>query len=402
MNRFSQCRGWIGLWAVLLATPVNAVTLHQILEAAWTRQPEGQAMQTRQAEYAARRQAVDAWIPSPPSMSIMHKTDQIDRNHGYREWEAELSAPLWMPGDRHRMAMVVDRERAGYTLLQQAARLKLAGELREACWDAQLVRSEWQLAKQKLSEAQQLAQDVARREQVGDLSKVDLQQAQSQVHVAQALVLQAEVAWQQAKLRCQVISGVEGLPEMAEQLATPASFHIDSHPALIAAQAVVATAQAKLAQVRGSQRDNPELALAYAAERDQFGARYDSKVALRIRISFGGDSRNQPRITAANAELIEAQARQALIKHQLESELAIVQVALRQAYALFTLAEQRAKLTNDTLQWQEKAFKLGELDLPGLVRARSGYSDAALALARASIERSRAVSRYNQAAGVLP
>lgn len=395
-------RAWAGLWSALLIAPAGAATLHEAFEAAWLLQPEAQATAARQSELNARRQAADALLPEPPSISLMHKTDQAQRNLGYREWEAEVAAPLWQPGDSRRLTAAIEREQDGFRLAQQANRLKLAGEVREAVWEARLAEAELQFAQRKLAEARQLAQDVARRHKAGEQSKVDLNQAQSLALAADSARLQAEAAAQRARRRLQAMTGLDAEPSSAEPEAAAPARPADIHPAIGAAQAAVLTAQAKLAQVSGNRRDNPELSLAYSSERAESGAPSEGKLAVRIKLPFGGDNRNLPRIAAANAELIEAQARSAQASRQASAELAVAQAELAQAADALALAEQRAALARDTHGWLEKAFRLGELDLPGLIRANADRDDAELSLARARIERGRALSRYNQAAGVLP
>ena len=66
------------------------------------------------------------------------------------------------------------------------------------------------------------------------------------------------------------------------------------------------------------------------------------------------------------------------------------------------LAAERSRLAADTQALLAKAFALGELDLPARLRAENERFDAELALRRSRVEVGRAISRYNQAVGVLP
>jgi cobalt-zinc-cadmium efflux system outer membrane protein len=59
-------------------------------------------------------------------------------------------------------------------------------------------------------------------------------------------------------------------------------------------------------------------------------------------------------------------------------------------------------LASDNLALIEKAFSLGESDLATLLRLRSAAFDAMGSLERQRISRAAAVSRLNQALGVLP
>jgi len=55
-----------------------------------------------------------------------------------REWEAELALPLWLPGERERQGAIVNAERDQYDTALTAAKLKIAGEVRDAYWQARL------------------------------------------------------------------------------------------------------------------------------------------------------------------------------------------------------------------------------------------------------------------------
>jgi cobalt-zinc-cadmium efflux system outer membrane protein len=76
----------------------------------------------------------------------------------------------------------------------------------------------------------------------------------------------------------------------------------------------------------------------------------------------------------------------------------VVDAAERQ----FALAAQSSRLATDNLRLAERAFALGETDLPTLLRVRAASWDADANLERRRFARAGAVSRWNQAIGVLP
>jgi cobalt-zinc-cadmium efflux system outer membrane protein len=162
------------------------------------------------------------------------------------------------------------------------------------------------------------------------------------------------------------------------------------------------TARAKLGQATAATRDAPEIEIGMRRERGAFGEPYANSVIVGIKLPFATEARNQPRITAANAELIEAQAASQLERQKLAAEIDAAQVESEQAHAIEQLAAERFRLAADTQALLAKAFALGELDLPARLRAENERFDAELALTRSRIEVSRAISRYNQAVGVLP
>ena len=75
---------------------------------------------------------------------------------------------------------------------------------------------------------------------------------------------------------------------------------------------------------------------------------------------------------------------------------------LDQARTVLGLTEARYTLATDTQRLLAKAFALGELDLIARLRAENERFEAELQFTRAKLEAARAISRLNQALGVLP
>ena len=66
------------------------------------------------------------------------------------------------------------------------------------------------------------------------------------------------------------------------------------------------------------------------------------------------------------------------------------------------MAQERRQLSAENLRLSEKAFSLGESDLATLLRIRAAAFDAEAFLDRQRVARAAAISRLNQALGVLP
>ncbi len=98
-------------------------------------------------ELDARREAAQAAFPEPPSVRIGNRNDRLNRNQGSNEWEAELALSLWLPGERARRAAVVAAQDDQYGSSLTAAKLRIAGEVREA-YDVSLQAFERICAKQ--------------------------------------------------------------------------------------------------------------------------------------------------------------------------------------------------------------------------------------------------------------
>jgi outer membrane protein, heavy metal efflux system len=387
---------------LLLAPPVWAdATLRDAVERAWERQPAYQVQSARADEFAAKRAAAQALFPEAPSLFVDNRNDRLNRNEGQREWEAGIAMPLWLPGEQGRQAAIVSAERDQYDTALSATKLKVAGDVRDAYWQARLAENELALARRKVEDAAAIAADVDRRVKAGDLARVDLNQAKAAELLARGALAEAEVKVFRARQGFDVLTGLSTLPS-GDETPSAQAVALDDHPLLASLQRAVATARAKLSQATQSLRNNPELELGMRRERNTFGDAYANSIELRFRLPFATDARNRPRITAANAELIEALAAFGVERIRIAAEVEAARRELDQTRAVMQLTETRFTLAADTQRLLAKAFALGELDLVSRLRAENERFESELNFTRATLEAARAVARLNQALGVLP
>jgi len=398
-------RRWLllsGLVAVVLTGfPARSQTLHDALEGAWSRQPAARAAEAREDELAAKRDAAAALFPEPPSVNLGYRTDKANQNAGVRELEGGMSLRLWTPGTRGAARTLAQAESEQFDSDLRAQRWRLAGEVREAFWQARLAATEQELAQRKVGEAVALAADVERRLRAGDLARADLNQARVAEQLARVALAEARTRAYRAAQAFTALTGVKVLPSVTELVAA-ASPEFETHPQLAAAGRAVATARAKLRQATAATRDPPEIEVGLRRERSAFGELYANSVVVGLKLPLSTDARNRPRITAASAELIEADAALMLERQKLATEIDGATAELEQAREIDDLAAERFRLAADTQALFANAFRLGELDLPARLRAENDRFDAERALTRARIEVGRAISRLNQAQGLLP
>jgi outer membrane protein, heavy metal efflux system len=394
---------------ILLGTTQSAIaqtlpTLKDAIEAAWLKQPAARAGEARQEEAAARQRAAGSLFPEPPSLTLAHRTDQLNANQGRREMEAELDFPLWTPGLRGATRGTAATEQALLNEQQRAAKWRVAGEVREAHWAVQLARIEMEIAQRKSEEAAQLRQDVERRTKAGDLARADLNQAAAAEQNARVAQVSANAALARAQSQFTLLTGLMQIDANAEPAAQEAGQQaaIDVHPAVSAALAQMQAARARLAQSQADTRASPTLGLGVTRDRSSFGAAADTTVRVAITIPFSGQVRNAPRNAAANAEAIEAQATLGVERERLLAEVKLARAEAEQAQQVSALLTRRLALAQDTQTLYAKSFRLGETDLVTRLRADAERFDAELALARAKVEAARAISRLNQSLGLLP
>ncbi len=392
-----------------LAQTAGQPTLRQALDAAWQLSPSARAEGNRRSELAARDKAASSWISGEPVAVLAHRSDRLNTNTGFRENEAELELPLWNPGVRGATQRDVSAQRLGFDTNLVLAQLKLAGELRELVANAATASIELELTQRKLSDALALANDIERRVKAGENARVDALQAQ--VVVEQARAASALAQGQLSRLQTQwrtatgltVLSPAEEKPAQANSLEASATppLPID-HPALLQAQALVDAAKTRLALLEADKQSPMALIAGAARDRANFGAQGDTKLRLALRIPLGGDNRNAPRLAAARAELDAAQSDLDAVQRQLPADLSAATTDLRAATLAQSAASQRSALSTDVQALIAKSWRLGDSDLPARLRADNEKFEAALSLARATVDVQRANAKLNQALGLLP
>ena len=416
-------KGWLPFALLLLASssvwaqpapPSPVTTLKQAFSSAWQRQPEAQSQAARQDAAIARRQAANSWTAEPASLELSVKSDRLNQNQGSREDAAGLAFPLWLPGERARTGSLADAEQRATASRVLAAQLRTAASVRESFWQWQRARSEQDLARDRLSNAQQFAADVTKRVKAGDLARSDQHQADGAVASAELGLADADSALAGAVQQLRTLTGsasasnavaardasvvAEPVPALPADLAA-----LDSgHPLVteLLDRAELARRGAELARVQT--RSNPELSLATARDRGLSSEPYQQSITLGIRIPLGSDSRNRAKLATAQADVIEAQAQLGLERERLLADLDGARARLDSAQAQMTAADKRAQLARESRGFFQKSFQMGETDLPTRLRIELEAGEAERQASRTRIDHAAAVSALRQAMGLLP
>ena len=386
----------------LLAAASQAQTLGAALEQAWSRHPQALAFSAREAEVQARADLAAGLTPTPPSLSLSNVSDRLNANAGKDAWELELAVPLWLPGQRAARGQEAGRAADDVAARRSALRLQLAGELREAWWALDSTRQALALATQRAAAARALEVDVVRRFKTGELARVDANLAQNERLAAEGEALEAESAWRLAEQTYRALTGVDAPARLtAETAAARPEAGVD-HPQLAAAQTLAQLAQARLKVAEQTRRDAPELALRLVRERGDFSAPYAQSVGIKLTVPFSSGARVRQDTSAAQAESLQAEGELALAQQRLTLEAERARWALDVVQQQLDKAQERQRVTADSLRLAEKAFALGESDLSTLLRARLALREADVFFNRQHSARLAGVSRLNQSLGVMP
>ena len=387
------------------------LTLRAAFDAAWTRQPEAQALNVRRDAARAQAQAAQAWTPEAPTLELSSKTDRLNRNLGTREYQAGVAIPLWLPGERGRSQALAEAEGRAVESRTTAAQLRVAAAVREAWWSWQRARVEMAAAQGQLDNVRRIAADVAKRLTAGDLARADQHQADGAVAAAEAAMAQAESTLTAARMhlgaltaqpRLSAEGGAATAAEPEPPLGGTSGGAPGTHAELVALNDRAAVSEGAATLAAAQSRANPELTIAATRDRGAYGESYQQTFTVGVRIPFGAGPRYEARVASARAEALELRAQFALERARLASERESARTRTDAARTQLAAAERRAQLARETRGFFDKSFRLGETDLPTRLRIEAEAADAERQAARARIELAVAISAWRQAVGLLP
>ena len=381
------------------------VTLAVATDAAWQRAVEASETQGQRQRADAERVAASSLWAAPPALLFGWRDDRWQTNAGNREAEIALAWPLWLPGQRDARGAAAESAVELAKLAQQAARLRIAGEVREAAWTLIALQAELAQAEAQSRALRDLADDVDRRVRAGDLARADALAARAELMTASAREAEARQRLFEARSHWAVLTGLEALPGVQEPGAEPppaASADMALHPELRLAAQATELARRRVEVARSSRRDPPEIAVGLRQEVPARGELTQNSIGIGLRLPFGTDDRNQPLQAAALSEFELAMAREQRLRSRLDADTLSARAALRSADQQLADHQARSALLRERAQLIDKSFRAGESPLPELLRALDAAAQADAARLRQQAAVGLARARIQQTLGLLP
>ncbi len=73
-------------------------------------------------------------LPGAPAVTGSWRTTTFTQRRGYQEFEVGAEVPIWLPGESNALRGSAEAQGAQSEARVAAARLAVAGEVRNACW----------------------------------------------------------------------------------------------------------------------------------------------------------------------------------------------------------------------------------------------------------------------------
>ena len=394
-----------------------AITLHDAIEAAWSRLPERNNLAARQGVAAAQYRSGGAIVPNAPTATGSHVNDRVaGSNYNYITTQVQISTPLWLPGEGTATQHAAEADGHAAEAAIAETHLALASQVIALVTRAALAANVRDVATRRLATDRSLATDLNNRFATGESSQSDALAAEAEAATATVSLAQSETELASAQIALATVTGSEALPSLelsglsvpglgiaGQGVPGPAAGAslIDKHPRVAAAARAVEVALANQRLTLIQDRDDPEVGLEGINEK-QPGSRWDTRFGVSLTFHFATEARNAPRRAAAEANVTQAEVQLVLARREVASAIDQAQATLAGSERARVAAERAASALEKRRGQIERAWRQGEMPFYEYVRANAQAFDAVAARDQARTARVAALLQLRLAEGFLP
>lgn len=384
------------------AAPIAAGTLHDAVEVAVAQSSEAASLPALRAQAEALRRSGRGPFVGPPVLSV----DLLTRSQGIIEEVTSVSAGIRWPGEGKAIRSYAGRAGDSAQSGIEAARLRIAGDVRDAWWSLAAARAAVAVDRDQVGIAATTASQVARLVGAGEQARRDLLLAQAEASAAESRLSQAQAELARAEAAYAALAGpppAELPPESQANVTDP-----ENSPALRAALDRAALADARATSLTYGARLRLEGTVGIRRERGGVGDStlspepFRNALLLGIRVPLGRNQSAVADAASARSTALGAGAEANRLRIRLVAEQRAAQARLDAAERSLEQAQARRAALAEALALTERGRTEGEIGFIEALRARQTLSEAERDLAAARVARFAAISSFNQAMGVLP
>ena len=388
---------------VLVRDPT--LTLRSVVAAAIHQYPRSHVVKALEEESGAWQKRTKGLLAGPVMLGATYSGDQIGDDTGQWSIDTDLTFMIWKWGQRAAAKQVAGRAARHAQFYRRALGLQVAGLVREALWDLQLKKVDYETARKVLAVNQQLTDAVRKRVEVGDLPRTDLLLAETHLLQRRAEAVASEAEWMHARRRYLNLTRLERAPvSFTESLSDKQAIDLE-HPLLAAVTARLEEEKARVEWTKyESDTGNQQVYFTVGShhEHTERGGQTINGMVANLTVPFGGGNYQAPNVASVRTALAEAEAERGELFRRLERELHEAEHALEIAQVQKAQAEARHKLAAENLELGRKAFAAGEMNLIDLLKIQLMAQAALRDLEAWRVKAEREVARYNQAVGEMP
>lgn len=385
-----------------LITIDSQLTLPDLVDLTLEKYPDYALIAAMKKESEALNERGQRWTAGAAKASVYYRDDFVGSHTGAYEVDGAITVPIWNWGQRDAGLRLAEQAGLSATYKEQAIKLQVAGLLRETLWNLSLETLRHKMAKKSLRITEKLFKTVQLRVNAGDLPKADSLLAESELLQKKTELIQTEAELMHARKRFSFLTQDNKIPAQFNELQTTKQTLNESHPALVAINAVVAQKKANVEWIKTKGSGQTTLAVGGNTDKPSRSEASVDSITFNISVPFGGRGFIAPQIAAANKEYVAAEAEKMSLHrfllqqvHEAEHNLEIEKVQLQVATRMKANAEEHLKLAN-------LSFTEGEINLMDFLKIQARSLNAIKDAEESAIRLQRNIAFYNQAVGVAP
>ncbi len=388
----------LGISLALQPAGVFAVSAEftQLLDNIIELQPEQQITQGIRAQHSSNQALSESWISGDVDFIIHHENDALTDNENFKNWQAGVEFPLWLPGQKNAQQQVAASYGQELTAQQIYLRWLASNNLRNLVWDFQNAKIELDAARSALQKTRDLQHKVAQKVKAGESPRLDLLLANKAVLKHQNQRVQKQSAFTIAQNQFYVWTQTRQLPDKFQE--RPLSpLPVEQHPQIIRLNSTLQITQAKLQKTKSFKQGSPRLFL--GAQNDSDRNNENTSLMLELSIPLGVNPTYSPRVAEVKRSVYEKQALVDKAKIQLEQAVFRAQQTLASAKQSINFSKKQYDISRQALLMSEQAYQLGETNIQNLLLVQQQTEEAKLNYKLAQARSGQAVANLNQVSG---
>ena len=380
-----------------------SLTFAEIYTTALNNAPEILERDIRQQQVRSYAAIADNWFSDRPNLQLSYFDDRVADNTGMLEIEYAIQLQLKRPSELNNGRILSESYLEQSQAWEQSLAHYIAGRVRSVLADISEAEANLALEQEASRNAEDLLGISTRLFDAGELSRLDVMQAENLLLEQRRIELDAEAMLVDAERSYEVLTGLHIRPDyLHTETLSEAEDIPDEHPQLLYLQSDIQLAAANIRMTEAQARGAPTVSLGSRRQRGNSFQTFNDSIALSLSIPFGGKNIVASKTSSARREKVDAEViyqntRRALnqVLHEVEHELYITGVAL-------TLAETQKNLSEQRWQMSRTAFTQGEIALNQVIIALQENLSAQQKYELLILKEQRLITEYNQTIGVMP
>lgn len=367
-----------------------------LVEPVALQQPEALMSEGVQALYSANQTLSKGWLSDSVSLVVTHENDALTGDLDTQNWAVGAEFSMRLPKQKEALQAVSSAYQGQLSVQEAYLNWLASGKLRQLVWAFSKAQIELDLASSALEKSLELKEQVVQQVTVGDRPKLDQLLAEKFVVEQQTLVAQKQGAFTLAQNQFTFWTKQTQLPDDITETPQQAQT-LQAHPQLQWVQAAYELSNAHYSQQKTLNKSGPSFFV--GAQNDKNRTEDNTYLIFEVSIPLGDEPTNQVSIAEKQQATFEEKAR--LMQSKQVLEMAILEanqfVSMREKERL--LAQEKNRLSQETLQLAEQAYHLGESAIQSLLLIQKEALEAELSVELAQANLGEAIANANQMMG---